>query len=96
MKKIAAEPYRDIDFSGAKRGAVIPAELWRTTHLICDDNALIDRSDEPFDQAGAGGSEAHKTDSLAAKNNGIPLLPRREANTAVTLELVNQLRDDTP
>lgn len=26
--------------------------------------------------------------------NGIPLLPRRDAKTAVTLELVNQLRDE--
>ena len=26
MKKVAAEPYREIDFSGAKRGPVIPAE----------------------------------------------------------------------
>jgi hypothetical protein len=26
MKKVAAEPYRDIDFSKAKRGAVFPLE----------------------------------------------------------------------
>ena len=96
MKKIAAEPYCDIDFSGAKRGAVIPARLGKTTISICVDNAVIDRFDESVDQAGAGGSEAHKTDSLAAESNGIPLLPRREANTAVTLEYVNQLRDDAP
>ena len=70
MKKIAAEPYRDIDFSGAKRGAVIPAELWKTTHLIRVENAVIDRFDESIDQAGAGGCEALKTDSLAAKKTG--------------------------
>ena len=75
---------------------MIPAKLWKTTHLIRVDNAAIARSDEPFDQAGAGGCEAETTDSLAAKNNGIPLLPRREANTAVTLKIVNQLRDDEP
>ena len=96
MKKNAAEPCRDIDFSGAKRGAVIPAELWKTTHLVRVDNAAINRFDESADQAGAGGSEAHKTDSLAAESNGIPLLRRNKANAAVTLELVNQLRDDTP
>ena len=96
MKKIAAEPYRSIDFSGAKRGAVIPAELWKTTHLIRVENASIDRSDEPNDQAGAGGCEAQTTDLLAAKNNGTPLLLGREANTTVTLQIVNQLRDDEP
>ena len=26
MKSVAAEPHREIDFSGAKRGPVIPAE----------------------------------------------------------------------
>jgi hypothetical protein len=29
-----------------------------------------------------------------AQRNGIPLLPQREASTAVTLEFVNQLRDE--
>ena len=27
MKKTAAEPYRDIDFARAKRGAVVPLEI---------------------------------------------------------------------
>ncbi len=31
-----------------------------------------------------------------AQRNGIPLLPRQKGATTVTLELVNQLRDDLP
>ncbi|MDZ7592249.1 MAG: ribbon-helix-helix domain-containing protein [Rubrivivax sp.] len=31
-----------------------------------------------------------------AERNGIPLLPARKASTPVTLELVNQLRDEQP
>jgi hypothetical protein len=31
MRKVAAEPYRDIDFSQAKQGAVVKAEPGKTT-----------------------------------------------------------------
>jgi hypothetical protein len=31
-----------------------------------------------------------------SERNGIPLLPRRKAAVPVTLELVNQLRDELP
>jgi hypothetical protein len=31
-----------------------------------------------------------------SERNGIPLLPRRKAAVSVTLELVNQLRDEQP
>jgi len=30
MKKIVAEPYRDIDFTNAKQGAVIPLDAGKT------------------------------------------------------------------
>ena len=33
---------------------------------------------------------------VRAVRNGIPLLPARKGATAVTLELVNQLRDESP
>ena len=39
MKKLAAEPYRDIDFAGAKRGAVIPLEPGKAKISIRLDNA---------------------------------------------------------
>lgn len=34
--------------------------------------------------------------SAKAERNGIPLLPSRKAAVQVTLELVNQLRDEQP
>lgn len=34
--------------------------------------------------------------SAKAQRNGIPLLPSRKGSQAVTLELVNQLRDEHP
>ena len=42
MKKVAAEPYRDIDFSTAKRGSVIPLEPGKTKISIRIDNAVIE------------------------------------------------------
>ena len=39
MKKVAAEPYRDVDFSEARRGPVIPAEPGKTKIFIRIDNA---------------------------------------------------------
>lgn len=42
MKKVAAEPYRYIDFSKAQRGAVIPDQPGKTKISIRVDNAVID------------------------------------------------------
>ncbi len=42
MKKTAAEPYRDIDFSKAKRGADLPAEPGKTKISIRLDNTVLD------------------------------------------------------
>ena len=42
MKKVVSEPYRDIDFSGARRGPVIAAEPGKTKLSIRLDNAVID------------------------------------------------------
>ena len=44
MKKVAAEPYRDVDFSEARRGPVIPAEPGKTKISIRIDNAVIEYS----------------------------------------------------
>jgi hypothetical protein len=41
MKKAAAEPYRDIDFSRAKRGAVTKAESGKTRISIRLDNGAV-------------------------------------------------------
>lgn len=36
------------------------------------------------------------TRGAKAERNGIPLLPARKASVPITLELVNQLRDEQP
>jgi hypothetical protein len=42
MKKTAAEPYRDIDFTHAKRGPVVPSEPGKTKISIRLDNRVLD------------------------------------------------------
>lgn len=37
----------------------------------------------------------HKAPRTATVRNGVPLLPRQKGAASVTLELVNQLRDET-
>jgi hypothetical protein len=38
----------------------------------------------------------HRAPRSAAVRNGVPLLPRRKGAATVTLDLVNQLRDELP
>jgi len=42
MKKVAAEKYRNIDFSGAKRGPVVKPEPGKTKISIRLDNTVLD------------------------------------------------------
>ena len=42
MKSTGAEPYRDIDFSRAKRGAVVKSEPGKTKISIRLDNAVLE------------------------------------------------------
>ena len=42
MKKTASEPYRDIDFTNAKRGPVIPPEMGKTKISIRLDNRVLE------------------------------------------------------
>lgn len=66
MKKLAAEPYRDIDFSGAKRGPVVPAEPGKTKISIRLDNTVIDYFRAQVERAGAGSYQTLINDALAA------------------------------
>lgn len=66
MKKVAAEPYRDIDFSGAKRGAVIPVEPGKTKISIRIDNAVIEYFRAQVERAGAGNYQTLMNDALLA------------------------------
>jgi uncharacterized protein (DUF4415 family) len=64
MKKIAAEPYRDIDFSQAKRGAVIPAAVGKTKISIRLDNTVLDHFQAQVERAGAGNYQTLINDAL--------------------------------
>ena len=66
MKKVAAEPYRDIDFSDAKRGAVIPIDPGKTKISIRIDNAVIEHFRAQVERAGAGNYQTLLNDALLA------------------------------
>ena len=66
MKKIAAEPYRDIDFSKAKRGPVIRVEPGKTKISIRIDNAVIKYFRAQIEGAGTGNYQTLINDALVA------------------------------
>jgi len=66
MKKVAAEPYRDIDFSQARRGPVVKAEQGKTKISIRLDKAVIESFRELADQAGGGNYQTLINDALVA------------------------------
>ena len=66
MKKVVAEPYRDIDFSKAKRGPVIPSEPGKTKISIRLDNAVIDYFRGQVERASAGNYQTLINDTLLA------------------------------
>ena len=66
MKKSAAEPYRDIDFSRAKRGPVIAVEPGKTKISIRVDNAVIDYFRSEVERAGTGNYQTLMNDALLA------------------------------
>jgi uncharacterized protein (DUF4415 family) len=66
MKKVTAEPHREIDFSGAKRGPVISAEPGKTKISIRIDNAVIEHFRAQVERAGAGNYQTLMNDALLA------------------------------
>ena len=64
MKKIAADPVREIDFTQATRGAVIPMEPGKTKISIRLDNAVIDYFRDQVDRAGGGNYQTLINDAL--------------------------------
>ena len=64
MKKVVAEKYRDIDFSGAKRGAVVKPEPGKTKIAIRLDNAVLDYFRNLVDRAGGGNYQTLINDAL--------------------------------
>ena len=66
MKKDAAEPYRDIDFSSAKRGAVISMETGKTKISIRLDNNILEYFRHQAEEAGGGNYQTLLNDALVA------------------------------
>jgi len=64
MKKATAEKYRDIDFSRAKRGAVVKAEPGKTKISIRLDNAVLEHFRNVVDRAGGGNYQTLINDAL--------------------------------
>src|SRR5688500_10912115 len=64
MKKTAAEPYRDIDFTHAKRGPVVPSEPGKTKISIRLDNRVLDYFRSLVEKAGGGNYQTLINDAL--------------------------------
>jgi hypothetical protein len=66
MSKVAAEPYRDIDFSRGKRGPVVAPDTGKTKISIRLDNAVLDHFRRIVDTAGGGYYQTLINDALVA------------------------------
>lgn len=66
MRNVAAEPYREIDFSRAKRGPVIPLEPGKTKISIRLDNRVIEHFRAIVEKAGGGNYQTLINDGLVA------------------------------
>src|SRR5215813_2098127 len=64
MKKVAAEKRRSIDFSRAKRGAVVKPEPGKTKISIRLDNAVIEYFRRLVEEAGGGNYQTLINDAL--------------------------------
>ena len=64
MKKAIAEPYRDIDFSRAKRGRVTPTERGKTKISIRLDHEVLKYFRTRVEQAGGGNYQTLINDAL--------------------------------
>lgn len=66
MRKVAAEPYRDIDFSPGKRGPVVAPDTGKTKISIRLDNAVLDHFRRIVDAAGGGNYQSLINDALVS------------------------------
>ena len=64
MKTVGAEKYRDVDFSRAKRGAVIKHEAGKTKISIRLDKSVIEFFRAAVDKAGGGNYQTLINDAL--------------------------------
>ena len=70
MKKAVAEKYRDIDFSRAKRGAVVKPEPGKIKISIRLDNTVLDYFKNLVDKAGSGNYQTLINDALLEHVHG--------------------------
>jgi uncharacterized protein (DUF4415 family) len=66
MRKVSAEPYRDIDFSQGKRGPVVAPDPGKTKISIRLDSAVLDHFRRVVDAAGGGNYQTLINDALVA------------------------------
>ncbi len=64
MKKTAAEPYREIDFTHANRGPVVPSEPGKTKISIRLDNRVLEYFRSLVEKAGGGNYQTLINDAL--------------------------------
>jgi len=64
MRKVAAEKYRDIDFSRARRGAVVKLEPGKTKISIRLDNTVLEYFRDLVNKAGGGNYQTLINDAL--------------------------------
>ncbi len=67
MKKVEAEPYRDIDFSVGKRGPVIDPEPGKTKISIRLDHRVIEHFRTLVERAGGGNYQTLINDALVGQ-----------------------------
>jgi uncharacterized protein (DUF4415 family) len=66
MRRISAEPYRDVDFSQGKRGPVVAPDSGKTKISIRLDNVVLDHFRRVVDVAGGGNYQSLINDALVA------------------------------
>jgi uncharacterized protein (DUF4415 family) len=64
MKKVVAEKHRSIDFTDARRGAVVKAEPGKTKISIRLDNTVLEHFRDLVDKAGGGNYQTLINDAL--------------------------------
>jgi uncharacterized protein (DUF4415 family) len=64
MSKTAAEPYREIDFTDANRGPVVPPEPGKTKISIRLDNRVLEYFRSLVENAGGGNYQTLINDAL--------------------------------
>lgn len=64
MKRSAAEPYRDIDFTRGKRGPVVPPDPGKVKISIRLDKAILDHFRALVTKAGGGNYQTLINDAL--------------------------------